>query len=140
MSAISIYDPFADVFPVLFGNVNREAAYQRARAPSSFRVDVKENAEAYVLQADLPGVAKDQIAVEVDGNQVTIRTETKRETEQKDDARVLRSERYVGQFARSFSLGSDIDDSKAAAKYDNGVLELTLPKKAAPAAKRLAIA
>lgn len=144
MQSVSIYDPFADVFPTLFrGLFDQQPAAGNgngARQPAGFRVDVRETSDAYTVYADLPGVNKDQIAVEIDGNQVTIRAEARQQVEQKEGQRVLRAERFVGQFARSFVLGSELDDEKANAKYENGVLEVTLPKKQQPAAKRLTIA
>ena len=142
MQSVSIYDPFADVFPTLFRGLLDQGgpANGASRQPAGFRVDVRETADSYLVHADLPGVNKDQIQVEVDGNQVTIRAEAKQSTEQKEGQRVLRAERFVGQFARSFVLGSELDDEKANAKYENGVLEVTLPKKQQPAAKRLTIA
>jgi HSP20 family protein len=92
-----------------------------------------------VVQAELPGVARDDIHVQVDGNRVSISAEVKRESEQKEGDRVLRSERYYGNLARSFSLANDIDDDNAAARFENGVLSLTLPKKTAPGARKLQI-
>ena len=84
-------------------------------------------------------MAKDDIHVEIDGNRVSITGEVKRESEQKEGERVLRSERYYGSVARSFSLANEIDESKSAAKFENGVLSLTLPKKAASGGRKLAI-
>ena len=141
MNSVSIYDPFADVFPTLFRGLLDQGPTSagNGRQPAGFRVDVRENAESYVVHADLPGVNKDQIQVEVDGNQVTIRAEAKAQSEQKEGQRVLRAERFVGQFARTFVLGNELDDEKASARYENGVLELTLPKKQQPAAKRLTV-
>jgi HSP20 family protein len=142
MTKVSIYDPFADVFPTLFRNFFAETGDEgRNQGTQSvpMRVDVSESNGNYVVKADLPGVPKESISVDVDGNRVTIRAEVKRESEQKDGERVLRSERYYGTFARSFALAEEIDDEKASAKCENGVLELTLPKKSAPAAKRLQI-
>lgn len=142
MNSVSIYDPFADVFPTLFRGLLDQAPANsngNGRQPAGFRVDVRESNESYLVHADLPGVNKDQIQVEVDGNQVTIRAEAKAQTEPKEGQRVLRAERFVGQFARTFVLGSDLDDEKASARYENGVLELTLPKKQQPAAKRLTV-
>ena len=143
MQSVSIYDPFADVFPTLFRGLLDEGrlnANNGTRQPAGFRVDVREPAESYLVHADLPGVNKDQIHVEIDGNQVTIRAEAKQQVEQKEGQRVLRAERFVGQFARSFVLGSELDEDRSSAKYENGVLELVLPKKQQPAAKRLTIA
>jgi HSP20 family protein len=148
MTKVSIYDPFADVFPTLFRSLFAEGGdpQQRQAAQAGggtqavpMRVDVSEAEGAYTVKADLPGVPKESIHVDIDGNRVTIRAEVKRETEQKDGERVLRSERYCGAFARSFALTDEIDDAKASAKFDNGVLELTLPKKAVAGAKRLSI-
>jgi len=138
MSRLSVYDPFAEVFPELF-----RGFFQPAKAPGGdaleIRVEVKESNGDYVVQAEMPGVKKEDINVQVDGNRVSISAEVRRESEKKDGERVLRSERYYGAVARSFSLGSEMDESKAVAKFENGVLTLTLPKKVAPAAKRLAI-
>jgi HSP20 family protein len=145
MTKVSIYDPFADVFPTLFRGFfaepeQRQGAQQAGTQQAvPMRVDVSEADGAYMVKADLPGVPKESIHVDIDGNRVTIRAEVKRESEQKDGERVLRSERYYGAFARSFSLTDEIDDAKASAKFDNGVLELTLPKKAVAGAKRLSI-
>ena len=85
-----------------------------------------------VVRADIPGVKKEDIKVDVNGNVVSISAEVKeeKEQEQKEGARVIRSERYYGSLSRSFSLGQDVDDKAANAKYTDGVLELTLPKKA----------
>ena len=147
MTKISIYDPFADVFPTLFRSLLAEGGEPQHRGAAQvgntqavpMRVDVSEADGAYTVRADLPGVPKESIHVDIDGNRVTIRAEVKRETEQKDGERVLRSERYYGAFARSFALTDEIDDDRAAAKFENGVLELTLPKKAVAGAKRLSI-
>jgi len=91
------------------------------------------------INAEVPGVKKEDIHVTIDGNQVSLSAEVKRETENKDGEKLLRSERYFGKAYRSFTLGSDIDDAAAEAKYHDGVLELRLPKKAAASAKRLEI-
>lgn len=148
MTRVSIYDPFADVFPTLFRNFFSETAgeqsgqgAQGAQAAQAMpmRVDVHEADDSYLVRADLPGVPKESIHVDIDGNRVTIRAEVRRESEQKDGARVLRSERYYGSLARSFALADEIDDDKADARFENGVLELTLPKKAVASAKRLQI-
>ena len=108
-------------------------------APGQICIDVKENDEAYTVQAELPGVPKDEINVAIDGNVVTLRAEVKQESEVKEDEKVLRSERFYGAVARSFQLPQDIDQPKAKAKYDQGVLTLTLPKKLASGAQRLTV-
>lgn len=102
-------------------------------------VDVHDSKDAVTVKAELPGMKKEDIKVDVDGNRVTISGETKRESEQKEGNTVVRSERYVGQLYRSFTLEQDVDDAKAEAKYQDGVLELSLPKKANNGAKKLVI-
>ncbi len=108
-------------------------------APSQIRIDVKEAADAYTVQAEIPGVSKEDIHVVIDGPVVTLRAEVKQQDRQSQDEKVLRTERYYGAVARSFQLASDIDNEKAKAKYENGVLTLTLPKKAALSGQRLNI-
>ena len=105
-------------------------------ATPSIRVDVEETAEAYLVRADLPGIPKDQISVEINDDIVKINVEYKRE--QTADAKALRIERAAGQASRAFRLPVAVDASKADAKHVDGVLQLTLPK-AAPAAKRLTV-
>lgn len=94
------------------------------------RIDVNEDDKAYNVKAELPGVDKKDIDVSVDGNQVSISAEVKRETTRKQDEKEIYTERYYGKVYRSFSLPSDLDSTKAEAQYDKGVLTLTLPKKA----------
>jgi HSP20 family protein len=100
---------------------------------------VKETPEGYTVEAELPGVAKEDIHVTVDGNVVTLRAEVKQQDSQNDGEKLLRSERYYGAVSRSFQLPVDIDNAAAKAKVDNGVLLLTLPKKQATAGQRLHI-
>jgi len=107
--------------------------------PAQIRVDVKETDQGYSVQAEVPGVAKDDIQVSIDGNVVTLGAEIKQSDSQTSDEKVLRSERYYGAVSRSFQLPADIDQETAKAKYDNGVLTLTLPKKKSGASQRLAI-
>lgn len=130
-------DPFEDLFrgffvrPVDFGGLTTEAP--------QMRVDVKENPDNYEVHAELPGMKKEDIHVHIDGPVVSISAERKQEKEEKEGERVLRSERYYGKVSRSFQLGQDIDEGKASAKFTDGVLLLTLPKKAEAQAKRLSI-
>lgn len=97
-------------------------------APLDLRMDVTDNDTAYLVKLDLPGVAKSDIDVSIEGNRVTINAEVKRETSKKH-GKELHTERYCGTAFRSFTLPQDIDRAKAQASYDNGVLALTLPKK-----------
>ena len=107
--------------------------------PSQIKVDVKEDDAAYTVQAEVPGVLKEDLHVSVDGNVVSLRAEVRQHDEKKEGEKVLRSERYFGAVARSFQLPMDLDASQAKARYDNGVLTLTLPKKQGTSAQRLAI-
>lgn len=108
-------------------------------SPERIKVDVKENGENYTVQAEIPGVNKEDIDISIESNMVTVRAEIKQQDVQTQDDKVLRSERYFGSVSRSFQLSQDIDSSQAKAKYDNGVLTLTLPKKRGGGSKRLAI-
>ena len=108
-------------------------------SPAQIKVDVKETDKGYTVEAEVPGVSKDEIHVSLDGNVVTLRAEVKQEDRQGSDEKLLRSERYFGAVSRSFQLPMDIDQAQAKAKYDNGVLTLTLPKKLANGSNRVSI-
>lgn len=137
MANISRWDPIDDLFRGFFVRPVEFNA-QGAEAPS-IKIDVKEAPESYAVNAELPGIRKDDIHVAIDGAVVSVSAERKQEKEVKEGDRVLRSERYFGKVSRSFQLGVEIDESRASAKFNDGVLELTLPKKVAVASKRLAI-
>ena len=107
--------------------------------PAQIKIDVTETPAAYTVLAELPGVPKEDIHVTVDGNVVTLRAEVKQQDRQQDGEKLLRSERYYGAVSRSFQMPVDIDDAAAKAKCENGVLQLTLPKKAVVAGQRLTI-
>lgn len=108
-------------------------------SPAQIKVDVKESDSAFTVNAEVPGVAKEDIHVSIDGNVVSLRAEVRQHDQQSEGAKVLRSERYFGSVARSFQLPADVDSAQAKAKYDNGVLTLTLPKKQGGNAQRLTI-
>jgi len=111
----------------------------RAPAPIQFRMDVTENDKEYQVLAELPGVKKEEISITIDGNEVAVSAEVKHEMDVKNGETVLRAERYYGKIERAFALGQEVDEATAQAKYNDGVLELTLPKKTVAAAKRLAV-
>jgi HSP20 family protein len=112
---------------------------ERAAAAQRFKVEVSEQDKAYTVHAEIPGVKKDDIHVEIDGDQVAISAEVKQEKDVKDGERVVHSERYYGKLSRAFRLGQDIDEAAAIAKYNDGILELTLPKKAVASRKQIAV-
>jgi HSP20 family protein len=122
------------------GFLVRPVAYNGgADALPRVKVDVAEKNGAYIVTAELPGVKKEDIQVSIDGAEVTLSAEVKREKEVAKDERVLHAERVYGKVSRSFSLPQDVDEAKAEAKFRDGVLELTLPKKAAAARKQVTI-
>jgi len=107
-------------------------------SPSQIKVDVSESDQAYTVSAEVPGVRKEDIQVSIEGNVVTLRAEVK-QSDQSSDEKSLRSERYYGAVSRSFQLPAEIDQAQSKAKYDSGVLTLTLPKKQSQATQRLMI-
>ena len=132
------YDPFAEIgFNELFRGFVRPVRLEKS--PVSIKMDVAEQENAYLVKAEIPGVTKEDIQVSIEGNQVTIGAEAKRQSETKDGERVLRSERYSGSFYRGFTLPVEIDESASNAKYENGVLELTLTKKPVLAGRKLTV-
>jgi len=142
MASIQRFDPFNDLVDDLFkGFLVRPLAFEGrgdVQLPRA-KVDVAEKNGAYLVTAELPGVKKEDIHVAIDGAQVTLEAEVKREKEAAKDERVLHSERVYGKVTRSFTLPQELDESKAQAKFHDGVLELTLPKKAAAQRKPLTI-
>lgn len=138
MARLSVYDPFAEVFPEIFRGLLQPARPASGEALEA-RIEVSETPTQYVVAAELAGVRKEDISVQIDGNRVSISAEARRETEKREGERVLRSERYYGTLARTFALANEVDEQTAQARLDNGILTLTLPKKLAPAARKLTI-
>lgn len=140
MANVTRYDPFGDLFDDLMkGFLVRPIPAEGTAAPPRMKLEVSEQAEAFKVLAEVPGVKKDEIQVTIDGDQVTISAEVRKEKDVKEGERVVHSERYYGKVARSFRLGYELDESKAQAKYTDGVLELVLPKKTTAAARKLTI-
>ena len=137
MANVTRYDPFSDLDDLFKGLLLRPVRMEQ-QVPQ-IRMDVKERNGNYIVRAEIPGVKKEDIKVDIEGDTVSISAEVKQEKEQKEDDRVIRSERYYGNVYRSFSLGQDVDEKAANAKYTDGVLELTLPKKAGAKSKQIAV-
>lgn len=141
------FDPFGDLARMeplrsvedFFRDFGLKHAMRDLQKEALIKLDVTETDQAYNVKAEMPGMKKEDIKVDVDGNRVSISAETKRESEEKKGETVVRSERYYGQQYRSFSLEHDIDDGKVEAKYLDGVLELTLPKRANGSAKKIVV-
>lgn len=132
-------DPFFDMDDVLNKFMMRPVFREGVEMEPQIKMDVKEANGQYMVKAEIPGVNKDDIHVTIDGNQISISAEVKHEKEEKEGERVIRSERSYGMVSRSFSLADEVDQSKVQAKYNNGLLELTLPKKPGTARKEIAI-
>ena len=145
MAAFTRFDPRSDGFGELVddlfkGFLVRPVAYEgRGEALPRMKVDVAEKNGAYKVVAELPGVKKEDIQVSVDGSQVTLAAEVRQEKEASKDERVLHTERVFGKVSRSFTLPQEVDEARAEAKFRDGVLELTLPKKEAAPRKQIAI-
>lgn len=140
------WDPFADrhlggLMHNMDDWMNRLMGARRptGMTPLDISIDVSENDRAYTVKAEMPGVRKDDISVQIDGNFVSISAEVKRHTEEKKDEKVLREERYYGAISRAFTLPSEVEQAQAQAQYVNGVLELTLPKRTGVQSRRLVI-
>jgi len=146
MANLTRYDPFGDLarfepfrdIDDIFRQFQLAPALRGVETAPRIRIDVSETDQAYALKAEIPGARKEDIKVAIEGNQVTLSAEVRRESEEKD-GNMLRSERYYGQQSRSFSLPQEVDDAQAVAKYNDGILELTLPKKPGTSRKQLQI-
>lgn len=131
------FDPFRDLarfdafrgFDDLFRNFPNLGLTADTPEEARIRVDVSENDNAYSVRAELPGLKKEDVKVTIEGNRVSIRAERRTESEQKEGDTVLRRECYYGAQSRSFALANEIDEAAASASYEDGVLNLHLPKK-----------
>lgn len=141
MLNITRFNPLEDAFENLFRGVPvwLPSPETRAIAPTQFRMDVTENDKEYQVLADLPGVRKEDISITISGNQVAVSAEVKHEKDVEKGETMLRGERYYGKIQRAFALGQEVDQATAQAKYNDGVLELTLPKKTVAEAKKLQV-
>ena len=140
MANITRYDPFNELDDVFKGLFVRPMRFDLDLAPQmKMKIDVTKTDDTYTVKADIPGVKKDDIQVSVDGNEVTISGEIKKESEEKKGEEVLRRERYYGKVSRSFTLPHDVDEAKVVAKYADGVLKLTLPMKSKSASKKITV-
>ena len=140
LSSARLSSPFND----LLGNMLEEFLAPQnsiARAEGNFspRIEVRENDQSYLVEADLPGVTKDNLKVSVEGQRIMIEAEVRRETQSNDNENLIHSERVVRKYTRSFEVAHDIDDTLAIAKLENGVLTLNLPKKQASQSRLITI-
>jgi HSP20 family protein len=145
-SNITRFDPFSEVarmdpfrnFDDFIREFSLMPSLRNMQAEPRIRTDISETDQAFMVKAEIPGVKKEDIKISVEGIRVSINAEVKEEKEEKTTD-MVRSERYYGQQSRSFTLPQEVDDAKAEAKYENGVLMLTLPKKPGTGAKQLTV-
>ncbi|KPK34424.1 MAG: hypothetical protein AMJ66_03740 [Betaproteobacteria bacterium SG8_40] len=138
MANIARFDPFFDVDD-LFRGLRVTPMRSGAGTAPQMKIEVKEDDNSYTIHAEVPGAKKEDIKVTVDGNQITVSAEIKRETEKKEKGRLVHSERYYGNVYRSFALDTAVDEAKGSANYKDGVLELVLPKKSNGSPTRLKV-
>jgi HSP20 family protein len=103
-------------------------------------IDIKENGKAIVLTAELPGLADEDVDISVHDGVLTLKGEKKFEKEEKDEKGHVQERRY-GSFQRSMSLPDRVDEAKISAKFEKGVLTVTMPKRpdAKPSGRKIAI-
>jgi HSP20 family protein len=131
-------DPVSELFQGFFRPM-RSMLTTQDNELASMKIDVTENESAYSVKAELPGVEKQDIDVQIDGRVVSINAKVERNKEEKEGERVIRRERYSGTFSRSFALDGEVDEANAKAEYKDGVLSLSLPKKTSGDRKRLTV-
>ena len=138
---IANYNPFREMDDFernFFGN---PFGFFDNNALAEFKTDITDTGDAYLLEADLPGFAKEDIHLDVNGDVLTVRAERHSNHEEKNDKnQVIRCERSYGSYSRNYDI-STVNADAITAKYENGVLKLNLPKKQAtnPATRTLMI-
>ncbi len=147
MANITRFNPFtrmSRIDPLLnmddwFPEFSLRPVLRNMEMEPQMKLDVAEEDGSYLVKAEIPGVKKEDIHVQVEGNRVAISAEVKQEKEEKEGRKLISSERYYGKVFRSFSLDQEVDAGAAKAKYADGMLELQLPKKAGKEAPELVI-
>ncbi len=124
---------FDDTFDQFF---NAATPSTEAFSPA---LDVTESPQSWTVKLDLPGVSKEDVKIAIDGRQISVEAQVRKDDERKEGDRVVYRERTVSRFARSFTLPADVDQTESAAKLDSGVLTLTLSKKRASQASQIAV-
>jgi len=137
-SKLARFDPFWDMDNV-FDRFMMRPFREGLEIEPQIKMDVKESNGDYKIKAEIPGVKKNDIHVSVEGNRVSISAEVKNEKEEKEGEKVIRSERSYGVASRSFTLADEVDQGNVQARYTDGVLELTLPKRPGTSRKEISI-
>jgi HSP20 family protein len=133
------FDPFMDIDDVFNRFMMRPISHAGLEMEPQIKMDVKEVNGEYRVDAEIPGVKKEDIHVSIDGKRISISAEVKQEKEVKEGERLICCERSYGMTSRSFNLADEVDQSKIQAKYNNGILELTLPKKPGSVRKEIPV-
>ena len=123
-------DIFGDFDDLMGSRFRSSVVLRREETAKMPAIDVSEDEGAYLVKAELPGVAREDLDVTIKDGVLSINAERKKEKKNDKDGRVIREERYYGKFVRSLRLGSDVDESGIEAHYEDGVLNLSLPKTA----------
>ncbi|HEY8250962.1 MAG TPA: Hsp20/alpha crystallin family protein [Burkholderiales bacterium] len=139
MANITRYNPFEDFFQDFGKGFWLKPLPFPAETELKMKIDVKEDDKSFTVKADIPGVKKEDIQIDIEDDHISLRAEVKQEKEEKKDEKVVYSERAYGMVSRSFTLPVDVDAKAAKAEYRDGVLNLTLPKKGNGSAKRVAV-
>ncbi len=140
MNALTPFDRIDEFLPEVFRRMQRQFPLDSG-LPASIRLDVSENDKEYHVSAEIPGARRDDIRVVIDGRHVSISADIKKDFEDRhaDKGRALLKETYRGSISRVFTLGQEVDDKAAVAKLEDGVLRLTLPKRAGASSRLLNI-
>lgn len=140
MSALTRIDPFEQMLPEMFRRLAQPLRMGLAgEVAGDIRLDVSETPTDYAVRAEIPGAKKEDVRITVDGNFVNIAAEIRRDKEEKSEGRVLLKESYHGSVSRGFSLAHEIDAAKVVAKFEDGVLKLTLPKREGSGSRTIAV-
>ena len=139
MANIARYSPFDEFFKDFGKGFMLKPVAFPAEPELSMKIDVKEDDKSFTIKADIPGVKKEYIKIDIDDDGVSLSAEVKQEKEERKGEKVVYSERSYGMVSRSFTLPVSVDEKGAKAEYKDGVLNLTLPKKSNGSAKRIAV-
>ena len=136
-------------FPTLFENRGLDDFFEGFFRPVRYeegekgdlvpRMDIRETDESFIIKAEMPGIKKDDIEINIHDGLLTISGESEEKSEEKEEGKIVRQERRYGKYVRSMTVGNNIDQENINASYNDGVLELTLPKLAAVEPKKIKV-
>jgi HSP20 family protein len=133
----SVFRPFQEVIGELGRDLVMKPLGMASQMVSRIRLEVDEDDGAYTVRAEMPGVRKEDIRLSIDGNQISLSAELRRESPGRNQT--LYSERSYGTASRTFLLPAEVDSQGAAAQYQDGVLTVVVPKKSAASGSRVPI-